>query len=86
MFLLICPKIQIVTLVSLRQPPELRAEIARKREETVLRCRRQSGDADTADHDVHSEENESRQHRYAVVVQDLLYWIQSNPTKKENQD
>ena len=52
---------------------------------TVVPRAEDFGDLITADHNVLSEESESRNnHRYAVVVQDLAtQWIQSYPCKSK---
>ena len=80
-------------------PKDPNCEICLKTKITRASCRRRanavvpraenSGDLITADHNVLSEESESRKnHRYAVVVQDLAtQWLQSYPcTTKSSQE
>ena len=58
----------------------------RNRTGTVVPGAEHFGDLTSADHKVLSEECESRKnHRYAVVVQDLAtQWIQAYPCKNKN--
>ena len=76
-------------------PKEPNCHICLKTKITRDSCRRCAGtvpraenlgDLITADHKVLSEESESRKnHRYAVVVQDLAtQWLQSYPYKNKN--
>ena len=77
-------------------PKERNCEICKWTKITRAPCRRRNGEAVpraanfgdliTADHNVLSDNCESRNnHRYAVVVQDLAtQWIQAYPCKKQN--
>ena len=77
-------------------PKDRNCEICKRTKITRAPCRRRKGEAVpradnfgdliTADHQVLSDNCESRNnHRYAVVVQDLAtQWIQAYPCKKQN--
>ena len=77
-------------------PKDRNCEICKRTKITRARCRRRNGEAVpraenfgdliTADHQVLSDNCESRNnHRFAVVVQDLAtQWIQAYSCKKQN--
>ena len=66
----------------------LKTKITRASAGTVVPRAEHFGDLITADHEILSEESESRDnHRFAVVVQDLAtQWLQSYPCQKKSQE
>ena len=84
--------------VCTRLPEDPNCDICLKTKITRASCRRRTGavvpraerfgDLSTVDHNVLSEESESRNnHRYSLVAQDLAtQWIQSYPCKKTSQE
>ena len=66
----------------------LKTKITRASAGTVVPRAEHFGDLITADHEILSEESESRDnHRFAVVVQDLAtQWLQSYPCQKTSQE
>ena len=72
------------TSASSQKLPKLRAGIAQKQQETESIIHK-NGDAFTADHKVVNEENEPRlQHRYADVVQNLLFLLDTRLDEKQS--